>query len=317
MFHYDRGLWITAIGLAVDIPRQQKFGFVSHAHADHAARHELTLCTPATAALLEARYGRGRRRPIEVGEFADYGETKLSVFSAGHMLGSAMLLVEFRGESLLYTGDFRLAPSLTAGKATPPRADTLVMECTFGTPKWVFPPREEAVATLIGIIRTILGAGKVANVHAYAMGKSQELVRILTAAGFRVQVDKVIGSYCDAYRTLGVDLGDYGICGDGGAAPDVIISPPRKQQGFGIPKKDCRTIAATGWAIDPLLTRRWGVDYAVPLSDHADYHELIQLVETVRPKRVLCTHGTRTFAEDLRRRGWNAENLEPERLAKR
>jgi putative mRNA 3-end processing factor len=317
MIHFDRGLWITAIGLAVDIPRQQKLGFVSHAHADHAARHELTLCTTATAELLKARYGRVRCKALGIGEFAGYGETTLSVHPAGHMLGSAMLLAQSSTGSVLYTGDFRLTSSLTAGKAAPPKADTLVMECTFGTPKYVFPPRDVAIATLVGIIRTIRGAGKIANVHAYVMGKSQELVRILTAEGFSVQVDKEIGGYCEVYRRLGVDLGEYGICGDCAGSPDVIISPPRKQRGFGVAKKDCRTIAVTGWAIDPTLTRRWGVDYAVPISDHADYNELVQLVEIVQPSRVLCTHGTRTFAEDLRRRGWNAENLEPERLVKR
>lgn len=311
MFHFDRGLWITSIGLAVDIPRQQKLGFVSHAHSDHAARHEFIYCTNATGELLRARYGKVRFKAVECSTPFQIGNATLCAFPAGHMLGSTMLQVEIEGSTLLYTGDFRLGESLTAGKAIPPTADTLVTECTFGDPKYVFPHRAEAIATLVGIIKTILGAGKIANVHAYAMGKAQELVRILTSHGFVVQVDRGTAPYCRAYQALGVDLGDYGVCGDCGPSPDVIISPPMRQRGFGGVKRNCRTIAVTGWAIDPSITRRWGVDYAVPISDHADYNELLQLVELVQPRRVLCTHGTRAFAEDLRRRGWNAENLDP------
>jgi putative mRNA 3-end processing factor len=311
MFHFDRGLWITSIGLAVDIPRQQKTGFVSHAHSDHAARHELTLCTTATGELLKARYGKIRYKPIEFGSCIDWGDVKLKVYPAGHMLGSAMLRVETADSSLLFTGDFRLGPSLTVEQAAPPTADILVTECTFGDPKYVFPPREEAVATLVGMVKTILAGGKVANVHAYAMGKAQELVKILTSHGFVVQVDRNTAPFCQAYARMGVDLGDYSVYGEGGKEPDVIISPPMRQRGFGGVKRGCRTIAVTGWAMDASLTRRWGVDYSVPISDHADYNELLQLVELVRPSRVCCTHGTRAFAEDLRRRGWNAENLDP------
>jgi putative mRNA 3-end processing factor len=312
MFHFDRGLWITSIGLAVDIPRQQKLGFVSHAHGDHAARHELILCTTATGELLKARYGRIQYKAIDCADCIDWGDAKLEVFPAGHMLGSAMLKVHSGGGSLLYTGDFRLTPSLTAEKAAPPEADVLIMECTFGEPKYAFPSRAEAIATLVGIVKTIRRAGKIANVHAYAMGKAQELIKTLTEQGFNVAVDRTTAALCDAYQRLGIDLGDYSVRGDGNDEPDVIISPPRNQGGFRNPKRDCRTIAVTGWAMDSTLTKRWGVDYAVPISDHADYTELLQLVEMVRPRRVYCTHGTRTFAEDLRRRGIEATNLEPD-----
>lgn len=310
MFHFDRGLWISSLGLAVDVPRQQKFGFISHAHSDHAARHELALCTTETAELLKARYGKFRHKPFDCGSCIDYGGASLEVHPAGHMLGSAMLKVMSGGASLLYTGDFRLGESLTAEKASPPSADILIMECTFGESKYVFPPREEAVGTLIGNVKTILGAGKIANVHAYAMGKAQEIVKLLTKQGFRVAVDRATGAICEAYRRLGIVLGDYTVLGAHDGPFDVLVSPPRSQGGAKHAKRDSRSIAVTGWAIDPALTRRWGVDYAVPFSDHADYNELLRLVEMVQPKQVFCTHGTREFAHDLQRRGWNAANLD-------
>jgi putative mRNA 3-end processing factor len=310
LFHYDRGLWITSIGLAVDIPRQQKLGFVSHAHLDHSARHELALCTHATGELLKARYGRITTKAIDPGKAVEWGDVKLEVFPAGHMLGSAMLLATLDGQRLLYTGDFRLGESLTAGQAAPPKADVLVMECTFGEPKYVFPPREEAVASLVGTIKTIRSAGQIAHIYAYAMGKAQEIVGLLTQRGFVVQVDRQTAAFCRAYESLGVNLGDYGVYGEDPREPDVILTPPRHQKGASGSRKGRRTIAVTGWAIEPAFMRRWGVDYAAPISDHADYNELLRLVEQVEPARVYCTHGTRRFVEDLRRRGIDAAYLD-------
>src|SRR5262245_28010389 len=125
MFHYDRGLKITAIDLAVDFRRRQPRGFISHAHTDHMARHALAFCTPATAALYQKRYGSRPTRSMPLGETIELGEFRLEAHPAGHVLGSAMLLVEDGRQRLLYTGDFKLAASCTAELAAPPRADVL------------------------------------------------------------------------------------------------------------------------------------------------------------------------------------------------
>src|SRR3954469_14154937 len=103
MFHFDNGLRITTPDLAVDVRRRQPRGFISHAHTDHMARHELAYCTPATAQLYQHRYGRGATRPMPFGEPLPWGEVVLTTHPAGHVYGSAMLLITGNEGTVLYT----------------------------------------------------------------------------------------------------------------------------------------------------------------------------------------------------------------------
>jgi Cft2 family RNA processing exonuclease len=115
MFHYDAGLFLTAARLGVDVRRRQPRCFVSHAHADHIARHELAFATPVTARLYRHRLGeRHRVREMRFGEPIEFGGLRLTAYPAGHCLGSAMLLADDGRQSLLYTGDFKLDASATA-----------------------------------------------------------------------------------------------------------------------------------------------------------------------------------------------------------
>src|SRR4051812_33160755 len=120
MFHFDRGLMLTAAGLAVDVRRRQPRGFVSHAHADHMARHELALCTAPTARLYQHKFGARPVREINYREPLEFGPLRLTTYPAGHCLGSAMLLADNGVTKLLYTGDFKLGSSATAEKAELP-----------------------------------------------------------------------------------------------------------------------------------------------------------------------------------------------------
>ncbi|MEX2093147.1 MAG: hypothetical protein WD971_10745, partial [Pirellulales bacterium] len=127
MFHYDDGLFLTRASLAVDVRRRQPRSFVSHAHADHIARHELALATPTTARLYQHRLGpRHRVLEMQFGQPIEFGNLRLTALPAGHCFGSAMLLAEDGDRSLLYTGDFKLGESATAEPAELPHADVLV-----------------------------------------------------------------------------------------------------------------------------------------------------------------------------------------------
>jgi Cft2 family RNA processing exonuclease len=314
MFHYDGGLKITAIDLAVDCRRRQPRGFISHAHTDHMARHELAFCTPATAALYQRRYGARPTRAMPLGQSLEMGGFRLTAHPAGHVFGSAMLLVEDGHQRLLYTGDFKLRPSCTAETAVPPRADVLVMESTFGDPKYRLPPREQTVAELIGIVQRTLALGRMPVIEAYVLGKAQEVTRILTNHGIPVVQHPLVWEISEVYEQHGCKLGEVRRL-DGpaheAAAGAAIVAPPRWQKGGAIPGlRNAVRIAVTGWAIDPSFRLRRGYDYAVPLSDHADYDELIECVERVQPRVVYCTHGPESFAERLRKLGHEALLLE-------
>lgn len=311
MFHYDRGLKLTSIDLAIDICRRQPRGFISHAHADHMARHELALCTPVTARLYHHRLGvKHRVRELPFRQSIDWDDTRLTTYPAGHTFGSAMLLAEQQGESLLYTGDFKTGASATAEDIEFPRADTLIMESTFGDPKYRLPPRNEVIERLVGLVTDALKAGRTPVIYAYVLGKSQEVTKILTDHGFPVQQHRLAFEVSRIYQDSGCDLGEIAIY-DGTANPGhALVVPPRHQRSTYVPLPARRTtIATTGWAMDRRARYRLGVDHALPLSDHADFDGLMECVQRVQPRVVYCTHGPAGFVEELIHAGYDARLL--------
>jgi Cft2 family RNA processing exonuclease len=315
MFHFDNGLFLTRAQLGADVRRRLPRCFVSHAHADHIARHELALATAATARFYHHRLGdRHRVQVMEYGQPIEFGDLRLTAYPAGHCLGSAMLLAEDGDRSLLYTGDFKLGPSATAEPAELPHADILVMESTFGRPKYRMPPRDDVIAQLRAKVTDTLAAGKTPVIHAYALGKAQEVTKILTSAGIPVLQHQQIYAMSCLYQQLGVDLGDVGAYAGAPVAGHAVVTLPQGMKKFRLPGLgSIISIAVTGWAIDPNTKYRWGVDVALPLSDHADFDELIDTVRRVEPQEIYCTHGPTEFADHLRDLGFNARPLEPSR----
>lgn len=307
MFHWDGGLKLTKADLAIDFRRRQPRAFISHAHADHMARHAYAICTPQTAALYQVRLGNRPARELPYREPIEWGGLRLTTFPAGHCLGSAMLLAEDGDESLLYTGDFRLGKSVTAGQAELPQAKVLVMESTYGHPNYRLPPREEVVAQLIQLVREAVGDGAVPVIEAYSLGKAQEVTRLLTAEGLFVLQHPQAYQISRTYESFGVDLGGYGLYQGEIEPGQVLVVPPRVVLG----NEAIREVrfAVTGWAVDPSAKYRLGVDHAMPISDHADYDELFEAVRRVEPAKIYCTHGPESFVDRLCEAGFNARPL--------
>lgn len=308
MFHWDRGLFLTAANLALDVTRRQKLGFMSHAHADHIARHELGLCTPETAELYRHRRGQHHRiKELPYRKTIELGPLRLTTYPAGHCLGSAMLLAEGDTQSLLYTGDYKLGPSATSEEAELPHANILVMESTFGKPRYRLPPREEVVGELIELVNTTLAAGRTPVIHAYALGKAQEVTKLLTDVGVSVQQHPMTFAVSEVYQACGMDLGNVSEYRGSWKQGSALVTLPRGMKQFRLAGiDDAVSIAVTGWAMDSDTKYRQKVDYALPLSDHADFDQLMETVERVGAEAVYCTHGPREFVEHLRAEGINA-----------
>lgn len=307
VFHWDAGLKLTKADLAIDFRRRQPRAFISHAHADHIARHEYALCTPETAALYRHRLGPRPTLPMPYRTPIEWGGLRLTTFPAGHCLGSAMLLAEDGSQSLLYTGDFKLGESATAGRAELPHADVLVIESTYGHPDYRLPPRAEAIEQLLAIVRQTLADGATPVVEAYVLGKGQEVTRLLTDAGVPVLQHRDVFAVSQVYEACGVGLGQCERF-HGQAEPGwAVVVPPGTSR---LEKLGRQVhIAVTGWAVDQRAKYRLRVDHAVPLSDHADYDELFEAVARVEPRVVYCTHGPESFVDRLRDAGHDAHPL--------
>ncbi len=311
MFHWENGLKLTKADLSIDIPRRQPRGFISHAHADHMARHMFTLCTPETAALFHLRLGPRLTKEMPYRQPLSFGGLKLTTFPAGHCLGSAMLLAEDEqlGRSLLYTGDFKLSDSATAAPAELPHADILVIESTFGTPEYRLPPREQVIAQFVALVQQTLDDGAVPVVMAYALGKSQEVTRLLNDHGIPVLQHRLAYAVSQVYEACGMSLGRYELLrNDEEPRPGwAVVSPPTAGH-LRIERRQV-SIAVTGWAVDERTKYRLQVDHALPLSDHADYDELLEAVARVDAEVIYCTHGPESFVDRLQEHGYNAHPL--------
>lgn len=303
------GIHLPGCALWLDRRSTAPVGVVSHAHGDHAGWHQLTIATPATIDLMRVR------RPVPAGCTIielEYGETystnraAITLFPAGHILGSAQVLVETEEGKLLYTGDFKRRESLTCELAASVRADTLVTECTFGHPRYAFPPVERVRESILSFCRESLNAGETPVLLAYSLGKSQELLAILAGSGMEVVVHRSVASMSAVYEKHGVDLGGYTLWTGRNHPGKVIIIPPNSRTNFQKMEKS-RSAVISGWALDSSAIHRNRCDLAFPLSDHADHGELIEHVEETQARRVFTVHGfTEEFARDLRYLGIEA-----------
>jgi Cft2 family RNA processing exonuclease len=324
MLDWDLGPKLTGVDFYLDSRRPRDFSFVSHAHSDHLSGHRRALATPATLALAATRVTIGETVPVEFngGHTLDARHC-LTLHAAGHVLGSAMIRIERDdGMSLLYTGDCKMRPGPTAEMPDPPRADVLVTESTYGRPMFRFPPFAVTAERLITLVDEAMRDGRQPVVMGYALGKAQHAVKVLTDAGFPVTEHGAVAKLSDVYESLGVRLGPrrrYKAADFRGdkALPleerGVIVAPPQVARSLFSEQFERRmTVMLSGWALLKGAEYRYGVDHVLPISDHCDFDELLELVERVRPKKVLTLHGFANFPDILRARGIDAELAKPD-----
>lgn len=180
------------------------------------------------------------------------------------------------------------------------------MECTFGLPRYAFPLVEETRAKIVGFCMEALAGSQTPVLLAYSLGKSQELVAILSQAKIYPVVHDCIAKMSAVYEKHGVHLGSYSIWNGKNHEGNVLIVPPSARAHLSKPN-GVRSAIISGWAMNDSAIYRYQCDAAFPLSDHADHGELIKHVEEVGAKRVYTVHGfTERFASDLRVLGIDA-----------
>ncbi|ACS34189.1 MBL fold metallo-hydrolase [Thermococcus gammatolerans] len=274
----------------IGLDSSAKLAFQSHAHSDHFVSGEVIFATRATKFLSHLRKG-GFYREVKFRKTFYIGDVKAKLYPAGHMLGSAGIKLWLEAGTLFYTGDTKWFKLRTAEKSRFPRADFLVIEATFGVPAFAFPSPREAEKKLISFVEEALDRGKKPVLYVNQMGKAQEVMKILDVHGITVRPSREMLKVARVYSKFGVRFDN--IERDG----EVILRSYRS------PKVEN---SLSPWE---LTVSGFG---RLKLSNHADFWELVRIVEKVKPEKVFTVYGfAREFAEILRGLGHEAFPLLP------
>ncbi len=314
-----------SIGLDAGIPDGPTL--LSHAHADHVVSVADARNIVATRPTLETFSARGGRRvrvstTVAVGESVSCADgVVVTALNAGHVLGSSMFLIDLGELHVLYTGDFNTVDSLVHTAARPVRAEVLVMEATYGTPQWTFPPRKNVYRDILETARIELDEGRIPCFHAYSLGKAQEAIALFTGAGLPVLVgNKSIDAVSRVYHKHGTEL-DYALLSSKesrelrGCGCVVVMSSARHMM---------HNIARVhGWQFAQTIQRRmrsfdlsgWTLpnygQNGFPLSAHADFPALVRFAHEVEPVITYCfTENAQVLASHLAAEGLPAVPLE-------
>jgi DNA ligase 1 len=304
---FRAGVWLPQIEWWLDAHFPVARSFVSHAHSDHIAPHGEILCSAGTSRLMQARMpGRRLEHVLPFGHSEQLThDSAVTLHPAGHIFGSAQcLIVHNANGTLLYTGDFKLRPGRSAERCVTPKADVLIMETTFGRPHYLFPPTAQVLADIAAFCHATLEDGETPVLFGYSLGKSQELLCGLAEARLPVMLHPQTLRLTRIYEELGIAFPPYRELSLEEANGHVVICPPQSRDSAFLRKLARRRCAVvTGWAMDPGAIYRYQCDAAFPLSDHADFADLLAFVDAVQPQRVFTLHGfAQDFARTLRER---------------
>jgi ATP-dependent DNA ligase I len=313
------GVYLPQLKLWLD-PHEPQTGpdrvFISHAHSDHIGMHREVILSEPTSKLMHARLdGEWSEHVLPFGQITDFSEAeaacKLTLLPAGHILGSAMALIETGEDSLLYTGDFKLRPGLSAEPCEPRHADILIMETTYGRPCYRFPPASEVLKGVARFCREALDNEETPVLLGYSLGKSQELLRGLAEAELPIMLHGAVHKLTRIYEQSGRRFPPYEKYESSSARGKVLLCPPNVVNSAMLRNLGPTRLAVlTGWAVDPNCRYRYQAHAAFPLSDHADFPDLLEMVRRVQPRQVYTLHGfAAEFAQRVRDLGYQAQAL--------
>ena len=293
------GIRVEPAGCWIDPARPVDCALITHGHADHArGGHAETIATPETLAIMALRYGTGAGVvPAEYGEELTLaGGVTARFIPAGHVLGSAQILLEHAGERVIVTGDYKRCPDPTCAPFEVAPCDLLITEATFGLPVFIHPPVEDEIAKLLAARAS--NPDRCVLVGAYALGKAQRVIAQLRLAGYAepIWLHGAMERMCRLYEDFGIELGQLRLVAESGKIDDlrgqIVICPPGAlNDRWSRRLPDPITAMASGWMRVRQRARQRNVELPLVISDHADWNELTRTIEQIDPRESWITHG--------------------------
>ncbi len=281
------GFHIPGTSIYLDPKQPVACAVISHAHGDHAIPgHDTVFCTYQTAKLLRARFQNFAFKIVtpKYHEIFEIEGIKFRFASAGHMLGSAQIVWEKDNITTVYTGDFKRQHDDSCDPFEIVKCDNFITETTFAQPGKIHPPPADCLLALKDYPPTNFVVG------AYTLGKSQRLTQLINKhlPEFKVMLHTKMVKYHKLYEEAGFALGNWttfqrqifrkekGI---------IYLVPPPVLQNY-LPSAGYLRGMTSGW--EHLQS---GYELSLPISDHADWNELLQTIKDTTAKNIYTVHG--------------------------
>src|SRR5713226_3724784 len=293
------GLYCEPGGFHIDPVQPVERAVITHSHSDHARPgHDRVLATAETLAIMRQRYGEragGSLQAVRYGETVSVGNVSVSLVPAGHILGSAQAVIEYRGSRVVVSGDYKRRPDPTCAGFEPQRCDLFITEATFGLPVFRHPPDSHEIEKLLHSVR--LFPERCHLVGVYALGKCQRLIALLRAAGYDepIYLHGALIGLTELYESCGIALGPLLPCA--GLTQEafkgrIVLAPPSALADRWTRRlPDPVAALASGWMRVKQRAKARGVELPLVISDHADWDELTQTLDEVGSAEIWVTHG--------------------------
>jgi putative mRNA 3-end processing factor len=317
LVHTGLGLYCPKADVYLDPWKPVKKAILSHGHADHARWGSASyLCTPTAAPVIKYRLGDINLETLPFGEEKLINGVSFSFHPAGHILGSAQIKVSYKGEIVVFSGDYKTANDGFSEAFEPVKCHTFITESTFGLPvyhwqdqKWVFNEMEEWC-------KNNRNNHHLSILYGYSLGKAQRILQGLPESVGPIFTHSTIEAVLNVMRNQGVSLKNTIPVNEHLTRADllngVIIAPPAVQNSNWLKKfEPIRNGVVSGWMALRGARRRRNADKGFVLSDHADWEGLNEAISLTGAENVFVTHGyTDILSKWLIDKGLNAQPLE-------
>jgi putative mRNA 3-end processing factor len=293
------GLYCEPGGFHIDPLLPVSRAVITHGHGDHArSGNGQVLATPATIAIMRSRYGAaagGSLQPLDYGGSVAIGGVTVRLLPAGHVLGSAQIVLEYRGARVVISGDYKRRPDPTCVAFEPCNCDVFITEATFGLPVFRHPPDSHEIDKLLHSLALFPDRCHVVGV--YALGKCQRVLALLRRAEYEepVYLHGALLGLCELYESLDVPLGPLlpctGVAREALKGRIVLAPPAATTDRWSRRLPDPLVAMASGWMRVRQRAKARGVELPLVISDHADWDELTATIEEVGAEEVWVTHG--------------------------
>ncbi|WP_425389685.1 ligase-associated DNA damage response exonuclease [Ekhidna sp.] len=309
----NKGIYCPAGKFYIDPWQPVNDAIITHGHADHSRPgHRQYLTHKDSVSILKYRLGNISINGIGYNETVLKNGVKVSLHPAGHILGSAQVRVEHKGEVWCVSGDYKTGPDPVAVDFEPVKCHTFITECTFGLPAFNWPTEKEVINQIENWWRTNIKSGKVSILTAYALGKAQRILAMIDTSIGPIYSHGAVDAINQIYQKEGFLSGHFPYVDPSTPKQQLegalIIAPPSAVgSAWGNKWKPLSIGMASGWMMLRGSRRRRNVDGGFVLSDHADWKGLNTAIKETGAENIICTHGyTEAFSEWLNHLGYNA-----------